>query len=340
MNIRYNILLLFFALLTFSGCENSILDIPPPVGAGVNMYSWRTDSLAPVHLEYTVIDTLSRTLPLQLNFIKKTPGEYTLYQVLNGSATSSMTLINRGDSLSISDLTPHSIVPIPPSYSLVHSQTASFSILRKMTHIFATGDNGAFVASDDSSNVFYTVKGLHGWTKSTQIPGITAFSRYFFKNVSAIVAATSEGKIFFSTNSGKTWAPLPTQISGPIAALAFSNKTLYAAIRGAGIYEINTAGSASKLASSLPKIGNGDFTSLAPFVSYNGKIDTSKLIVGTLANGLWLYDRNLDTITPFADRFKIDGKINFILSDSSGFIVGTSTQLPFQHSGIRSLEFT
>src|SRR5689334_748384 len=107
MKWHCNISLLFLSLLAFSGCENNIIDLHPQVGSGINSYAWMVNN----YLTYSVEDSLKNSCSLTLQFVKDSASSlYIVNQSINGNYLSPLHLISTKDSMSISGLTPYSIV--------------------------------------------------------------------------------------------------------------------------------------------------------------------------------------------------------------------------------------
>src|ERR1043165_5886445 len=150
--------LILLAAVAFSGCQNNLIDVNPPVAGSVNSYAWK----AMGQLEYISEDSSKNAVKLLLQFSGDSlSNQRSITESINGNTFSTLSLYSKFDTMAISRLTPYSVIPVPSNYSL--SRTGSKVVdgpMRRMKHIVALADKGAFIASDDSSNIYFINESL------------------------------------------------------------------------------------------------------------------------------------------------------------------------------------
>jgi hypothetical protein len=305
--------LVLLAVLSFSGCQNNLIDVNPPVAGSVNSYAWKTN----VPLEYTV-EANSAVSSITLQFTKTNePNQYLINESISGN-TLTMHLVSTQDSMSISGLNPYSVIPVPADYLMMKTKFDTSFLFPNITHIIGIGST--FVASD-SANVYY----LHDnhWIRSTSLQQpVSAFSRW----AGFVVATTSSGDLFFSPDSGKIWYSSESYIkkswSGAITALYYDGASLYFAV-GSSIFAISPNSQVTTV------LGGSQFSS--PITSISRYIPDSNdtlLLIGTESNGLY-YSTPSDSARHFEFGPNRTDRIYFITpsNEARSVLMGTSSGL-------------
>ncbi|HET9135211.1 MAG TPA: hypothetical protein VFO76_01130 [Candidatus Kapabacteria bacterium] len=308
-----HISLVLLTVLAFSGCQNNLIDVNPPVAGTVDSYAWKTN----IPLQYTV-EANNTTSTITLQFTKTNePNEYLVNQSINGN-TLSLHLVSNQDSMSISGLNPYSVIPVPPDYVMTKTKFDTSFLFPSIKHIIGVGST--FVASD-SVSVYY-LRDNH-WIRSTSLQQqVTAFSRWGMY----VAAATSGGNLFFSADSGKNWTSSDAFVkknwSGTITALYFDGASLYFAA-GSTIFVLSPNQQLTNAA------GGRHFSSAVTSIArYIPNSSDSLLLIGTESNGLYYYVPG-DSARHFEFGPKGNEAIHFITTSTAAqtIVVGSSSGL-------------
>ncbi len=329
MKTRSSIAALVIATtLVFAGCAHNIIDVPFPGGSSGGSYSWNTKTVS--QLDYTV-EANSTKSNLSLAFhADSSSGAFTIIEHF-GSASSD-TLLYHSNTQTITGLSPRSVIAVPEPYTFLHKETQTIERFPEMKHIVSLGNN--FVASDDSSNLYYFTTDNTIWKlgssqlkdKGESILAISAF-RFTSNGTLNVVAATDRGTMLMSSDNGKTWTTSGIQqFSNPVRALTTnSDGSLYAAVETKGVYQI--ASGASNLVASLP-VTSAIPSALSIFVINTNAVASTNIALGTLGYGLWHFDLKAKSWTAYENAIGKNDTIRFLVSNhSTSLLVATSNSL-------------
>ena len=301
--------IIFAALaVIIAGCNPGIIDVPPAGLSNIKEYFWHTDSAQSPRYVRTIPPYNKVVAEFSLMFDQNGSNSYYVRDAANMTSVPFKVNVS-ADKITISHLSPSSLISLPEGYKLVSDKltkdTIATALKIKTVLVTGRGDLYTAIALDTAGQMYISSNSGESWDKtewgSTQNGTITALA--LSPSTGYVYAGTYQGAIFVSTDKGSKWTPFNAG-KGSVAALYVSHKRF--------VYVSTFSGQAFRISENTGKTDTAIF-------DYKGTVAiTSLAVIDSSLNGINFMPRIIGGIKGIGlAYFLLDGKSQWLRSTSS-----------------------